>query len=137
MEVDIEFTGTGTLALYVQLSFIYRTGQLSNRDTTIGNTMILRGGTDENCRIKLVGRILVFEKIEFRHLSNITLELGSYETILFHSSYFFPSTQNRSIIDRITILGTTCISLRYTNYLTNNRNLTKTSISTNIEGLQF
>lgn len=137
MEVDIEFTGTGTLALYVQLSFVYRTGQLSNRGTTIGNTMILRGGTDENCRIKLVGRILVFEKIEFRHLSNITLELGSYETILFHSSYFFPSTQNRSIIDRITILGTTCISLRYTNYLTNNRNLTKTSISTNIEGLQF
>lgn len=137
MEVNIEFTGTGTLALYVQLSFVYRTGQLSNRGTTIGNTMILRGGTDENCRIKLVGRILVFEKIEFRHLANITLELGSYETILFHSSYFFPSTQNRSIIDRITILGTTCISLRYTNYLTNNRNLTKTSISTNIEGLQF
>lgn len=99
--------------------------------------MILRGGTDENCRIKLVGRILVLEKIEFRHLSNITLELGSYETILFHSSDFFSSAYDRSIIVCITILGTTCISLRYTNYLTNNRNLTETSISTNIESLQF
>lgn len=80
---------------------------------------------------------MVFEKIEFRHLSNITLELGSYEIILLYSSDFFSSTYDRSIIDCIAILGTTCVSLRYTNYLTNNRNWTETSNLTNIESLQF
>ena len=35
------------------------------------------------------------------------------------------------------ILGTTCTSLGYTNYLANNRNLTKTSNLRNIESLQL